>query len=84
MEDCFKYYVTACSPPLICRALFLDSSLLLYIILHIRKMTELIVGQMFRGLIVLLRHASDPANIAALGLLGEPEELHVFDELVFD
>jgi hypothetical protein len=32
----------------------------------------------------MLCPALDPADITAPGFLGEPEELHVFDEFVFD
>ena len=45
---------------------------------------DLLVAQMFRGCIVMFGQTADPTDIAALGLLGEPEQLHVFDEFVFD
>ncbi len=45
---------------------------------------DLIVAQMFRGRLVVVGQTADRADIALLGLLGEPEELHVFDEFVFD
>ncbi len=45
---------------------------------------DLVVAQMFRGRVIVGGQAADRADIALLGLSGEPEELHVFDEFVFD
>ena len=53
-----------------------------------QQMTEvvpdLVVAQMFRGRLVVGGQAADGADIALLGLLGEPVKLHVVDEFVFD
>ena len=45
---------------------------------------DLVVTKMFRGRLVVSGQASDRADRALLGLLGEPEVVPVFDEFVFD
>ena len=45
---------------------------------------HLIITQMFWGCIVVFRQTSDAADVAFLSLLGEPKQLYVFDEFVFD
>jgi hypothetical protein len=34
--------------------------------------------------VVVVGQAADSADIALLGLFGEPEQFHVFDKFVFD
>jgi hypothetical protein len=46
--------------------------------------TNLIVDQIFRGLGVMFRQASDSSDVAPLSLFGEPEEVHMTDEFLFD